>query len=88
MKDFLHLTQTNANFELQQQRGSRGLYGTKVDGAEQFSEHEIQHISRPQQLLYGNSERRRLALCSAPWRRGRVREDLGSNTYWLGGTNW
>ncbi|MFT4990119.1 MAG: hypothetical protein ACI9BK_002901 [Acidimicrobiales bacterium] len=45
MKDFLHLTQTNANFELQQQRGSRGLYGTKVDGAEQFSEHEIQHIS-------------------------------------------
>jgi predicted pyridoxine 5'-phosphate oxidase superfamily flavin-nucleotide-binding protein len=45
MKDFLYLAQTNANFELQEQRGSRGLYGTEADGAEHLSEHEIQHIT-------------------------------------------
>ena len=44
MKDFLHLAQTDANYSLQEARGSKGLYGDAVEGPAELSEHEIGHI--------------------------------------------
>ncbi len=45
MKDFLHVAQTAANLALQDERGSRGLYGDTAEGPAQLSDHEVQHIT-------------------------------------------